>query len=51
MLGGLPENVQDVAKGLFACEISGQAMAEINYCMVNLRGRIPISILKDQTNI
>jgi len=51
LLGDLPENVHAVVNGLLACELGGQAMAEIIYGKVNPSGRMPITYPKDQANI
>ncbi|KAG6950072.1 hypothetical protein JG688_00014341 [Phytophthora aleatoria] len=51
LLGDLPETVHAVVNGLLACELGGQAMAEIIYGKVNPSGRMPITYPKDQPNI
>ncbi|EEY68575.1 glycoside hydrolase, putative [Phytophthora infestans T30-4] len=51
LLGDLPETAHAVVNGLLACELVGQAMAEIIYGKVNPSGRMPITYPKDQANI
>ncbi|RLN67369.1 hypothetical protein BBJ28_00023746 [Nothophytophthora sp. Chile5] len=51
LLGDLPENVYAVVNGLLACEMGGQAVAEIIYGQVNPSGRMPITYPKDPANI
>jgi beta-glucosidase len=51
LLGEIPETVHAVVNGLLACELGGQAMAEILYGKVNPSGRMPITYPKQQANI
>ncbi|RLN98066.1 hypothetical protein BBJ28_00008475 [Nothophytophthora sp. Chile5] len=51
LLGSLPDTVHAVVHGLLACELGGQAMAEILYGEVNPSGRLPITYPKDAGNI
>uniref|UniRef100_H3G931 beta-glucosidase n=1 Tax=Phytophthora ramorum TaxID=164328 RepID=H3G931_PHYRM len=51
LLGGLPENVYAILNGMLACELGGQAVAEIAYGDVNPSGRMPITYPKDSGNV
>ncbi|OWZ05601.1 Lysosomal beta glucosidase [Phytophthora megakarya] len=51
LLGTLPDTVHAVVHGLLACELGGQAMAEILYGMVNPSGRLPLTYPKDSANV
>ncbi|GMF57570.1 unnamed protein product [Phytophthora fragariaefolia] len=51
LLGDLPDNVYAIIDGLLACEMGGQAVAEILYGKVNPSGRLPITYPKDPANI
>ncbi|KAG2508581.1 hypothetical protein BBO99_00007092 [Phytophthora kernoviae] len=51
LLGDLPENVYAVIDGLLACEMGGQAVAEILYGEVNPSGRMPITYPKYPANV
>ncbi|POM57817.1 Glycoside hydrolase, partial [Phytophthora palmivora] len=51
ILKDLPENVYAVLNGMLACELGGQAVAEIIYGDVNPSGRMPITYPKDTGNV
>ncbi|KAL3674921.1 hypothetical protein V7S43_000847 [Phytophthora oleae] len=51
LLSDLPANVHAVVNGMLACELGGQAMAEIIYGDVNPSGRMPITYPKDSGNV
>ncbi|KAG7388461.1 hypothetical protein PHYPSEUDO_012522 [Phytophthora pseudosyringae] len=51
ILKDLPENVYAVLNGMLACELGGQAVAEIIYGDVNPSGRMPITYPKDSGNV
>ncbi|KAL4155392.1 hypothetical protein PRNP1_007502 [Phytophthora ramorum] len=51
LLGDLPENVYAILNGMLACELGGQAVAEIAYGDVNPSGRMPITYPKDSGNV
>lgn len=51
LLNGLTEHVYAVIDGLLACELGGQAVAEIIYGQVNPSGRLPLTYPKDAANV
>ncbi|ETI39159.1 hypothetical protein F443_15222, partial [Phytophthora nicotianae P1569] len=51
LLSDLPANVHAVVNGMLACELGGQAVAEIIYGDVNPSGRMPITYPKDTGNV
>ncbi|KAG7399860.1 hypothetical protein PHYBOEH_007721 [Phytophthora boehmeriae] len=51
LLGNLPDSVKAVVHGGLACELGGQAMAEILYGTVNPSGKLPITYPKDSGHI
>ncbi|ETP09084.1 hypothetical protein F441_15032 [Phytophthora nicotianae CJ01A1] len=51
LLSDLPANVHAVVNGMLACELGGQAVAEIIYGDVNPSGRLPITYPKDTGNV
>ncbi|CAI5715555.1 unnamed protein product [Hyaloperonospora brassicae] len=51
LLGSIPANSMAIINGMLACELGGQAMAEIIYGEVNPSGRMPITYPKDPANV
>ncbi|GMF38950.1 unnamed protein product [Phytophthora fragariaefolia] len=51
LLDTLPDTASAVVHGLLACELGGQAMAEILYGEVNPSGRLPLTYPKDSANV
>ncbi|ETM39218.1 hypothetical protein L914_14618, partial [Phytophthora nicotianae] len=51
LLSDLPANVHAVVNGMLACELGGQAVAEIIYGDVNPSGRMPITYPKHSGNV
>ncbi|KAF4131432.1 Fibronectin type III-like domain [Phytophthora infestans] len=51
LLGSLPDTANAVIHDLLACELGGQALAEIVYGKVNPSGRLPLTYPKDSANV
>ncbi|RLN94310.1 hypothetical protein BBJ28_00003832 [Nothophytophthora sp. Chile5] len=51
LLDTLPDTATAVIHGLLACELGGQAMAEILYGEVNPSGKLPLTYPKDSANV